>query len=174
MTLRAEIPNPAHESLPKLKKAAPVPSKKALRLERSTRAAQDDVPIGAVAHSHPARVELARARALMCARIAEDQRARDVVVLDLRSGTSVVDFFVIASVTSRRQASALASDIDAEMKKIGEHKLGLEGAVEGRWVLLDYGDFIVHLFSEDARAYYGLDELWGDATKVEEARAGAV
>jgi ribosome-associated protein len=134
---------------------------------RNIHTLQDDVPVGAVGHARPERVDKARERASLCARIAEENRARDVVVLDLRAGTSVVDFFVIASVVSRRQAAALASDIDMQMKRAGEAKLGIEGSQEGRWILLDYGDFVVHIFSEDARAYYGLDELWGDAPQVE-------
>ncbi len=173
MTLRPEIAPPV-EALKPVKRAIPAPSKKLIKQERHTRPAQDDVPVGAVVHAHPERIELARARAIDCARLAEDNRAREISILDLRAGTSVVDFFVIASVASRRQASSLAADIDAEMKRLGERKLGIEGSVEGRWVLLDYGDFIVHIFSEDARAYYGLDELWGDAPRVEFARPAPI
>jgi ribosome-associated protein len=134
---------------------------------RIARFEQDDIPVGALSHSQPDRVERAKQHSIACARLSDDNRARDVLVLDLQNGTSVVDYFVIASVVSRRQASALASDIDAEMKRAGEKKLGIEGAQEGRWILIDYGDFVVHVFSEDARAYYGLDELWGDAPRVE-------
>ena len=106
----------------------------------------------------------------MCARIASDNRAKNVLVLDLRGQTSLVDYFVIASAASRRQAAATGFEIDAEMKKIDEYKLGIEGAEEGRWTLIDYGDFVVHLFSEEARAYYGLEDVWGDAPRIEWAR----
>ena len=53
------------------------------------------------------------------------------------------------------------------MKKLGEFKLGMEGTEEGRWILIDYGDFVVHVFAEDARTYYSLEEIWGDAPRVE-------
>ncbi len=105
-------------------------------------------------------------------RIADDNRGRDILLLDLREGTPLVDFFVIASAASRRQANAIAIEIDAEMKKINELKLGMEGSEEGRWVLIDYGDFVVHIFSEEAREYYGLDEIWGDASRLDWAEPG--
>ncbi|MDB5349620.1 MAG: iojap-like ribosome-associated protein [Planctomycetota bacterium] len=128
---------------------------------------QDAVPTNAVARTFPGRMEVALDHARICARIAEDNRAKDILVLDLRGATPLIDFFVIASASSRRQASSLAFEIDAEMKKLGEHKLGIEGAEEGRWTLIDYGDFIVHLFSDEARTYYGLEDIWGDAPKIE-------
>ncbi len=78
-----------------------------------------------------------------------------------------LDFFVIATANSRRLSHAIASEIDAEMKKLGEHKLGMEGSEEGRWILIDYGDFVVHVFSGDARSYYALEELWGDPPRLE-------
>ena len=100
------------------------------------------------------------------ARIADDNRAKDILLLDLRQATPLIDFFVIASANSRRQAYAIASEIDQELKKLGEAKLGMEGAEEGRWILVDYGDFVVHIFSEDARTYYALEEIWGDAPRA--------
>jgi ribosome-associated protein len=115
----------------------------------------------------PERVARALERCKIAARIADDNRARDILLLDLRAATPLVDFFVIASANSRRQANAIASEIDQEMKKIGEKKLGMEGTEEGRWILIDYGDFVVHVFSEDARTYYDLEQIWGDATRVE-------
>ena len=69
--------------------------------------------------------------------------------------------------TSRRQSHAIAEEIDAEMKRRGEFKLGMEGSEEGRWVLIDYGDFVVHVFSIEAREYYSLEQIWGDAGKIE-------
>ncbi len=98
----------------------------------------------------------------MAARIAEENGAKDIVLLDLRKATPLLDFFVIATANSRRLSHAIASEIDAEMKKQGEHKLGMEGSEEGRWILIDYGDFVVHVFSGEARTYYALEEIWGD------------
>jgi ribosome-associated protein len=128
---------------------------------------QDDVPHHAVARSSPTRLAKALDLSKMCARIADDNRAKDILVLDLRPGSPLVDFFVIATSTSRRSASAIAVEVDAEMKKIGEKKLGMEGSEEGRWTLIDYGDFVVHLFSEDARSYYSLEDIWNDAPRID-------
>ncbi|WZO97011.1 ribosome silencing factor [Isosphaeraceae bacterium EP7] len=128
---------------------------------------QDDVPHHAVARSSPTRLAKALELSKACARIADDNRAKDILVLDLRPGSPLVDFFVIATATSRRSASAIAVEVDIEMKKIGEKKLGMEGSEEGRWTLIDYGDFVVHLFSEDARSYYALEDIWNDAPRID-------
>jgi ribosome-associated protein len=136
------------------------------RLRRAA-LAQDDVPPGAAGHRSEERIARARELAVACARIADENRGRDIQVLDLRPATSLVDFFVIVTAASRRQAQAIASEIDAEMKQRGEPKLGREGVEEGRWILIDYGDFVVHVFSDDARNYYALEQIWGDSAPVE-------
>jgi ribosome-associated protein len=105
--------------------------------------------------------------ARVCARIADDNRGRDVQLLDLRSATPLVDYFVIITATSRRLSGAIAEEIDKEMKRRAELKLGIEGSEEGRWTLIDYGDFVVHIFSPEARAYYALEEIWGDAPQLD-------
>ena len=110
-------------------------------------------------------VALEHARVLR--RIADDNRGKDILLLDLRKATALVDFFVIVTAVSRRQSHAIASEIDQEMKKLGEAKLGLEGSEEGRWTLIDYGDFVVHIFSPDDRAYYALEDIWGDAPQLD-------
>ncbi len=140
--------------------------KKALR-GRSVRAAQDEVPTKAVQRRDPNRMSRALEHARLAARIADDNRAKDIILLDLRQATPLLDFFVIATASSRRQSHAIASEIDAEMKKLGERKLGLEGSEEGRWILIDYGDFVVHIFSAEGRSYYALEEIWGDAPQLE-------
>jgi len=127
---------------------------------------QDELPHHATARRDPRRACLAQERASICARIADDNRGKDILVLDLRQTTPIVDFFVIVTAVSRRQSRAMASEIDQAMKKLGEAKLGMEGSEEGRWTLIDYGDFVVHVFSPDDRAYYALEEIWGDAPKV--------
>jgi ribosome-associated protein len=106
-------------------------------------------------------------RARVCAQIADENRAKDIVLLDLRQTTPLVDFFVIVTAVSRRQSHALAVEIDQKMKKLGESKLGVEGSEEGRWTLIDYGDFVVHIFSPEDRAYYALEEIWGDAPRLD-------
>lgn len=109
----------------------------------------------------------ALANARTCARIADDNRGKDILLLDLRKATSLVDYFLIVTVHSRRQSQAIADEIDQEMKRRGDFKLGMEGSEEGRWVLVDYGDFVVHVFSAEARAFYALEEIWGDAERLE-------
>ncbi len=158
------------ENIPPAKQPTPSSEsparKKALR-GRSVKAAQDQVPSQAVHRRDPNRANVALEHARVAARIADDNRARDILLLDLRKATPLVDFFVIATATSRRQNHAIASEIDAEMKKLGERKLGLEGSEEGRWILIDYGDFVIHIFSGEGRSYYGLEEIWGDAPRLE-------
>lgn len=133
---------------------------------KSERDAQDAVPAGAVDRAHPERVERALELSMLCAQIAADNRARDILVLDLRSVSSIVDFFVVATVAARRQGNAIAIEIDQEMKKRKEYKLGIEGIEEGSWVLMDYGDFVVHLFTEEMRKYYEIEGVWGDAPRL--------
>lgn len=134
---------------------------------RKTHVAQDDVAAAAASRRSATRLDQSREHARRCAQILEDNRGRDILILDLRNATPLVDFFVIGTASSRRQAAAMASDVDADMKRRGEVKLGMEGVDDGRWVLIDYGDFVVHIFSEDARGAYALEELWGDAQHVD-------
>lgn len=134
---------------------------------RGTHIAQDETVSEAVGRADPTRLQRALEHARLSARIAEENRGRDIVLLDMRKATPLVDYFVLATATSQRQAKAIAIEIDAQMKKLGELKLGLEGSEEGRWILIDYGDFVVHVFNLEARAYYALEDLWGDAQRVE-------
>jgi ribosome-associated protein len=134
---------------------------------RAIQAIQDNVPHHATERREPRRVAVALERARVCARIADDNRGKDILVLDLRQTTPLVDFFVIVTAVSRRQGNAIASEIDQAMKKLGEAKLGLEGSAEGHWTLIDYGDFVVHIFSPEDRAYYALEEIWGDAPQLD-------
>lgn len=133
---------------------------------RKTGIAQDAHPGHASSRAHPDRQARALEHARACAEIAENNRGKDIALFDMSGATPLVDYFLIVSAGSRRLANAIASEMDAEMKRLGEQKLGMEGSEEGRWVLIDYGDFVVHIFSEDAREYYGLEDLWGDATRI--------
>ncbi len=106
-------------------------------------------------------------RALAAAQVAADNRGRDVVVLDMRELTSIFDYFVIATGTSRRQLHAISEEIDHTLEQgMGDRRLGIEGYQESRWILLDYGDIVVHLFDAETRKYYALEELWGHAKRV--------
>ena len=163
-----------HNTTNRLPASEPVPSRRTRSLRtRETHPTQDDVPHHATDRREPNRVAVALERARICARIADDNRARDIVVLDLRKATPLVDFFVIVTAASRRQNNAIASEIDQEMKKRGEAKLGIEGSEENRWTLIDYGDFVVHVFSPEDRAYYALEDIWGDAPRLEWQEAPA-
>jgi ribosome-associated protein len=106
-------------------------------------------------------------RAFLCARVAADNKARDILVLDMQGITPLYDYFVIATGTSRRQIHTLAEEIDATLHGLGEARLGIEGYESSRWVVQDYGDIVVHLFDPETRAYYGLEDLWADAPRLD-------
>jgi ribosome-associated protein len=157
-----------HNAAKSLPASEPISTRRASSLRtRATHSIQDDVPHHATTRSEPRRVGVALEHAQICARIADDNRAKDILLLDLRNATALVDFFVIVTAVSRRQSHAIASEIDQAMKKRGEAKLGIEGSEEGRWTLIDYGDFVVHIFSPDDRAYYALEDIWGDAPHLD-------
>jgi len=106
-------------------------------------------------------------RALVAARVAEENRGRDIVILDTRELTPIFDYFVIVSGTSRRQLHAISEDIDHALEDgLGDRRMGIEGYVESRWILLDYGDLVIHLFEPETREYYGLEQLWTQAKRV--------
>jgi ribosome-associated protein len=106
--------------------------------------------------------------ALAAARAAADNRGQDIVVLDLRELTPVFDYFVIASGTSRRQLHAISEEIDHVLEdELGDRRMGIEGYNESRWILLDYGSIVVHLFDADSREFYDLENLWGHAKRVD-------
>ena len=119
------------------------------------------------ATSTQSRLDVGRKLALVCASVAAEHRGRDVLVLDLRKLTQMVDYFVIATGTSRRQLHTMADEIDRNLNLLGERKMGIEGYSDSRWVLLDYGNVVVHLFDDETRRYYDLENLWGDAERVE-------
>jgi ribosome-associated protein len=111
--------------------------------------------------------QVAVSRASLCARIAADNKARDVVVLDMRGITPLYDFFVLATGSSRRQIHTIAEEVDAAMRNEGERRLSIEGYEASRWVVQDYGDVVVHVFDPDTRLYYALEDLWADAVRVD-------
>ena len=97
---------------------------------------------------------------------AEEKKAVDIRVLDLREVTSFTDFFLICSVANPRQGQAVADEIHKQMKEVGELPVSFEGYDRAEWILMDYGDFLVHIFSESARSYYDLERLWRHAKVV--------
>lgn len=106
------------------------------------------------------------------AQVAIDNKGQDVVLLDLRGVTDMTDFFLIASGTSDTHVRALGEHIMAELKKEGFPVHHVEGLETGRWVLLDFVDFVVHLFHPTLRNFYQLERLWADAQEVPLERAG--
>jgi ribosome-associated protein len=99
---------------------------------------------------------------------ASEKKATDIVVLDLRQIASFAEFFVIASGANQRQVQAVSDEIEEQLKKqLGTRAVRIEGYRTAEWVLMDYGDFLVHIFNKDAREFYDLERLWRDARKVE-------
>jgi len=117
---------------------------------------------GKVADDRPLPVELRRA-----VELSQERKAHQVTVLDLRGISTATYYFVIASGNSDVQVKAIADHVIEELKKEGFRPQHVEGLREGRWVLLDYIEFVVHVFHPQARAFYQLENLWGDAPRWE-------
>ncbi len=101
------------------------------------------------------------------ASVAIDNNGADVMILDVCDQTALFDYFVLATGTSRRQLHAISEEIDDVLeKKLGDKRLGIEGYEDSRWIVLDYGNVVIHLFDEETREYYDLESLWGDAVEV--------
>ena len=115
----------------------------------------------------------AAAAARRAALLALDLKANDVMLLDLKGVTDMTDFFVVASGTSDTHVRALGDHVLEELKKDGSAATSVEGLQTGRWVLLDYVDFVVHLFHPTLRGFYQLERLWSDAEVVPLPEAGA-
>ena len=98
---------------------------------------------------------------------ASEKKAFDVVVLDLREIASFTDFFVIASGANERQVQAIADEVYETLKKSGTIAARVEGYKTAEWILLDYGDFLVHVFEQKARTFYDLERLWRESKRVE-------
>ncbi len=107
------------------------------------------------------------------ARACADNKADHVVILDLHGVADMTDYFVIANGTSDTHVRALAAHVTEELAKVGQHPYHEEGLTKGRWVLLDYVDFVVHLFHPSLREFYQLERLWGDAETIPVGAQGA-
>jgi ribosome-associated protein len=101
------------------------------------------------------------------ARAAAENKGQDIVLLDVSKQTSIFDCFVIASGTSRRQLHAISDEIDHALEALGERRMSTSGYDESRWIVLDYGGLVVHLFDEETRAFYDLEGLWADSPRVD-------
>ncbi|MEM7166834.1 MAG: ribosome silencing factor [Planctomycetota bacterium] len=114
-----------------------------------------------------------RAIAEQIARFLDSKRAEEIVILDVQQLIQISGYFVIATGTSQRGLNTLGDGVAEILKKSGLPRLSTAGAREGRWICLDYGEVVVHLFDRDTRLFYELDELWGDAPRLDFERAPA-
>ena len=109
----------------------------------------------------------AEQKAKLCARIADSKKATDTVVTYIRDKISVTDYFVVCTVSNRRQMKAVSMEVQKVLKESGIRPLGVEGEEQGTWVLVDYGDVVLHIFQPREREYYTLEMLWGDAPSLD-------
>ena len=114
----------------------------------------------------PRPADSARTFAIDSARLFVDDRCEDILVLDLRGISPICDYFVIATCTSDRQMRAIADHVEELAKARKEKPYGVAGYEDGRWIVLDYVDVVMHLFDSEFRAYYNLETLWGDSPRV--------
>jgi ribosome-associated protein len=106
------------------------------------------------------------------ARAAADKKAFQITGLEVADLTSYTDTILICSGASDRQVAAIAGSVQRQLKEVGRKPLHVEGERRSDWVLLDYGDFVIHVFTEERRTFYGLDGLWGDAPKLDTVALG--
>ena len=128
-------------------------------------------------HRESVRMEIPQARTKfdeldenlqLAIRCAADKKAVNMVALDLRPVASFTEFFVVCSGTNQRQVQAISDEISEQLKKqLRQSPIRVEGYNAAEWLLMDYGDFVVHIFDKEARDFYDLERLWRDATKIE-------
>lgn len=97
---------------------------------------------------------------------AQAKKAGDILVLDLRGLASFTDYFLICSGTSHRQIESIADEVESSLRSLSRRPTHIEGYPRGEWILMDYVDFVVHIFTPAGRSYYDLERLWGDAEKL--------
>ena len=113
-----------------------------------------------------------KTKALFCAQQALDNKSEDLVLLDVRGISSFADYFLICSGRSSRQVQGIADRLEETLRDLGIRPLGVEGQREGHWVLMDYGDVIVHIFYEPTRNVFDLESLWSEAKQVDVTAEG--
>jgi len=123
------------------------------------------IPDAAVSRANP---ERSLQLALAAARTAAENQGQDIKILDMTRQTALFDYFVIATGSSRRQLHAMSEEIDHMLEdELNDRRMGIEGYNESHWIVLDYGTVVIHLFDEDTRAFYSLENLWADAERVD-------
>lgn len=109
----------------------------------------------------------ARDKALLCMKIMRERKAIDPILFEVGTLTSITDFFLIASGNSSRQVQAISRHMTRRMREEGFRAYGIEGEQEGHWVLVDYGDVVIHIFYQPVREFYDLEGLWIEAPRLE-------
>lgn len=117
-------------------------------------------------HTTPPKLSLSHEQAIFISQAAKDKKAEEVLVLEVEDLTSLADFFIFASGESERQVRGLASFIEKSMATRYQTNPVIEGKETANWILLDYGDIIVHIFRSDIRQYYALEKMWADAPQI--------
>ncbi len=137
---------------------------------------QDEMPVGYKPGEHrPSGAAVNRVNpkrslelALAAARTAAENGGQDLMVMDMSGQTAIFDYFVIATGSSRRQLHAMSEEIDHKLEdELGDQRVNIDGYAESRWIVLDYGTVVIHLFEAEARENYSLESLWADAAKVD-------
>jgi len=116
--------------------------------------------------------ETPRQLALIAAEICDDKKAKDIIILDVRKITTISDYFIVCSTSNERQARAIAEDLRLKMRELGQSEMGVEGMKDGRWVLQDFADIVLHVFHESQREFYDIEGLWADAKQVRWKKPG--
>ena len=101
-----------------------------------------------------------------CIEFAQEKKGRDIISLKLQGLTVICDYFLLVTATNTRQAQSICDNIEDKMKEAGNPPLRIEGYREGKWILLDFGSVVVHIFLAEEREYYNLERLWGDAERL--------
>ncbi|MEI7704195.1 MAG: ribosome silencing factor [Deltaproteobacteria bacterium] len=151
---------PVREERPGLKRAALRTGKKVT--PRPAPAA----PVSTAVVVAPMPPDEGQLRALAAVAAGAEKKAESPIVLDVRGISGVADYFVLLSADSDRQAAAVADYVDARLTDMGAQRLGAEGRSGGGWVLLDFGDVVVHVMSPESRGFYDLEGLWADAPRI--------
>jgi ribosome-associated protein len=115
-----------------------------------------------------------RTKSLLCLKVAMEKKAQNPVLLELKGMASFTDYFLLCSGKSDRQVQAIAQAIEEALRKKGIRPLGQEGVREGKWILMDYDDVVVHIFLEPVRKFYDLEGLWMDAPQINLPKGAAL
>jgi len=139
----------------------------------STAPAETNPMVSASRSIRPHGTDESRKLAAAAAQVALDNNSSDVMVIDVCNQSAEFDLFVLATGTSRRQLHAISEQIDDVLQKdLGDRRMGIEGYSESRWIVLDYGSVVIHLFDDETREYYDLESLWADGTVIPLADLG--